>query len=302
MLHILSAVYSTPWAITDTAWSAMTAVLERWALGIRLDAAGIEAAIGNAPAEAAQRRAAAVSATGDGVQVIPIYGVMTHRAVNATQVSRSLTASEAVAAQVRAAAADPQVGTIVLDIDSPGGAVAGTAELADVVYQARAIKPVIAVANSEAASAAYWVASQASEIVVTPSGMVGSIGVRLPYTDESEADAKAGIRREYLSYGRFKSEGMGGPLSAETRQYLQGMVDSYGNAFTRAVAKGRGLPVDVVRGEAFGEGRMKLASDAVASGMADRIGTLDDVIAKARKPRRGMSSTAAQRQIEILET
>ncbi len=302
MLRLLSAFYSQPWAVTDEAWTAMEGVLVRWSSGVRLDALQIAEAVGDAPEAAVQRRAQAQAASGGGVQVVPIYGVMTHRAYAANNASRPLTSTEAVAAQIRQAMASDEVGTIVLDIDSPGGSVSGTAELADVVAAARAVKPVIAVANAEAASAAYWVASQASEIVVTPSGMVGSIGVRMPYTDDSEAQAREGIKREYISYGKYKSEGMSGPLSDETRGYLQSMVDAYGNAFTRAVAKGRGVPVDVVRGPQFGEGRMRLASDAVASGMADRIGTLDEVIAKALRVRRGMSSAAAQRQITILET
>lgn len=302
MLRLLSAFYSQPWAVTDEAWTAMEGVLVRWSAGVRLDALQIAEAVGDAPEAAVQRRAQAQAASGGGVQVVPIYGVMTHRAYAANKLSRPLTSTEAVAAQIRQAMASDEVGTIVLDIDSPGGSVSGTAELADVVAAARAVKPVIAVANAEAASAAYWVASQASEVVVTPSGMVGSIGVRMPYTDDSEAQAREGIKREYISYGKYKSEGMSGPLSDETRGYLQSMVDAYGNAFTRAVAKGRGVPVDVVRGPQFGEGRMKLATDAVASGMADRIGTLEEVIAKARRVRRGMSSAAAQRQITILET
>lgn len=304
MHRLLTAFYSTPWAITDEAYLAAEMLLQRWTMGTRLDAEQIDAAIGNAPQIAAARVDRAAAASGGGIQVIPIYGVMAHRAYAVANTSRPLTSTEAVANAVRAAAADSSVGTIVLDLDSPGGSVSGTAELADTVAAARAAKPVIAVANSEAASAAYWVASQASEIVVTPSGMVGSIGVRMPYVDTTEKDAKAGVKVEYISYGKYKSEGMSGPLQEETRAYLQSMVDAYGAEFTRAVARGRGVPVETVRGAAFGEGRMKTAKDAVASGMADRIATLDEVIAELRKPKRRptMSSAQAHRDIQILET
>ncbi|MEY5099969.1 MAG: hypothetical protein RJA36_2688 [Pseudomonadota bacterium] len=304
MHRLLTAFYAAPWAMTDEAFSAAEMLLQRWAAGVRLSNDQIEAAVGGAPEAAAARRAQMQEASGGGVQIIPIYGVMAHRAYAVANTSRPLTSTEAIASAVRAAAADPNVGTIVLDVDSPGGSVSGTNELADTVAAARTVKPVIAVANSEAASAAYWVAAQASEIVVTPSGMVGSIGVRMPYVDTTEKDAKAGIKTEFISYGKYKSEGMSGPLTDETRAYLQQMVDAYGAQFTRAVAKGRGVPVDVVRGPAFGEGRMKVAADAVASGMADRIGTLEDVIAEARKPKRRptMTSARAARDIQILET
>lgn len=303
MHRILTAFYSTPWAITDEAYLAAEMLLQRWSMGTRLDSEQIEAAIGNAPEMAAARADRAASASGGGIQVIPLYGVMAHRAYAVANTSRPLTSTEAVAHAVRMAAADSSVGSIVLDIDSPGGSVSGTSELADTVAAARSVKPVIAVANSEAASAAYWVAAQASEIVVTPSGMVGSIGVRMPYVDTTEKDAKAGVKVEYISYGKYKSEGMSGPLNEETRAYLQSMVDAYGAEFTRAVAKGRGIPVETVRGEAFGQGRMKTARDAVASGMADRIGTLEEVIADLRKPKRKpMNAALAQRDIQILET
>jgi len=300
-MHLLTAFYRSAWALTDEAFAAVDHVLHRWGAGVKLTALEIAEAVGQAPEIAAYRRAQAASASGGGVQVIPLYGILTHRAYSVAQSSTPVTSTEAVGRAVQAAAADPAVGTIVLDIDSPGGAVNGTMELADIVSEAAKKKPVIAVANAEAASAAYWVASQASEVVVTPSGMVGSIGVRMIYTDTSAKDSQEGISREVLSYGKYKSEGIVGPLSEDTRAYLLGMLETYGRAFEAAVARGRGVPIDTVRSEAFGQGRMKLARDAVASGMADRVATLDEVIEGARKARRGMSVAQAQRRIQILE-
>ena len=85
--------------------------------------------------------------------------------------------TEAFGAAFDRAAADSSIGAIVLNIDSPGGSVYGVEELADKIYKARGTKPVYAVANSLAASAAYWIGSAASQLYVTPSGEVGSIGV-----------------------------------------------------------------------------------------------------------------------------
>jgi signal peptide peptidase SppA len=307
MYRVLQAFYATAWALDPTIHALMCQVLDRWATGVRLGADEIAAAVGSAPQgpAAIQARREAASQASGGVAVIPVYGVLTHRAYAAANVSTPLTSTEALAEQFRAAIANSDVGSIVLDVDSPGGSVNGVQELGEVILQARGTKPVIAVANATAASGAYWIASQADEIVVTPSGAVGSIGVILQHVDASAAYEKVGVRKTIITAGRYKAEGADtGPLSDEASMYLQGLVDTHYTAFTKAVAKGRGAPIDTVRGPAYGEGRMRLAKAAVDSGMADRVDTLDNVIAKlARAPRRAaaMSASAAAARIAIIE-
>lgn len=304
LLRLLTAFYSTPWALDPATLAIIAGVIERWSFGTRLSEAEIAAAVGSAPEAAAQRRAAAASAGGGSVAVIPVYGVLAHRHHEVMNSSRPLTSTEHLANLVRAAAADSQVGAILLDVDSPGGSVFGVQELGEVIHAAKQSKPVVAVANGTAASGAYWIASQADEIVVTPSGMVGSIGVIVPHTDMSGAYEKAGVKRTYITAGKFKAEGNDtGPLDDEARANLQGMVDQYMTAFTKAVARGRKVGVDVVRGPAFGEGRMKLAKDAVESGMADRVDTFENTLARWAKPKRGagMSALQAGRVIQTLE-
>lgn len=307
MIHLLAAFYSTPWALAPDVFAAAETILLRWAEGTRLSAEQVAAAIGDAPEAAAARRSAAQAASGRGVAVLPVYGVLAHRAYAVANTSRPLTSTEALAAQFRAAAADPEVGTIIMDVDSPGGSVFGVQELGDVLADIRehSGKKLVAVANNTAASGGYWIASQAHELVVTPSGMVGSIGVIVPHSDTSAMKERLGVRTEYITAGRYKSEGHAdGPLTDDHRAHLQGMVDAYYGAFTKAVAKGRGVPVSTVRGEAFGEGRMRLASEAVTAGMADRVGTLDDTIARyasGRASRAGMRAEMADRDIQILE-
>lgn len=307
MIHLLAAFYSTPWALAPDVFAAAETILLRWAEGARLSAEQVAAAIGDAPEAAAARRSAAQAASGRGVAVVPVYGVLAHRAYAVANTSRPLTSTEALAAQFRAAAADPEVGTIIMDVDSPGGSVFGVQELGDVLAEIRehSGKKLVAVANNTAASGGYWIASQAHELVVTPSGMVGSIGVIVPHSDTSAMKERLGVRTEYITAGRYKSEAHAdGPLTDDHRAYLQGMVDAYYGAFTKAVAKGRGVPVSTVRGEAFGEGRMRLASEAVTAGMADRVGTLDDTIARyasGRASRAGMRAEMADRDIQILE-
>lgn len=305
MLHLLATFRSMPWAVEPAVMQLMCSVVDRWASGVRLSAEDIAAAIGDSPEAAAQRRSHAAGMSGRGVQVVPVYGILAHRAYAVQNTSKPLTSTEALAQQFRAAAADPEVGTIVMDIDSPGGSVFGVQELADTLASIRGSgKRLVAVANNTAASGAYWIASQADEVVITPSGMVGSIGVIVPHQDASAMKERIGVKQEFITYGKYKAEGHdSGPLTDEHRAHLQSMVDSYGAAFTKAVAKGRGLPVETVRGPAFGEGRMRLAKEAVSAGMADSIGTLEQTIerlARAR-PAVGMRASTADRDIQILE-
>ena len=177
----------------------------------------------------------------------------------------------------RSALADPDIGSIIIDIDSPGGQVDGLTEAAAEIRAGREQKPVITVAST-AASAAYWLGSQASEFVVTPSGWVGSIGVRSAHEDMSGYYEQKGIKVTEISAGKYKTEGSPfGPLTEETRAYFQGIVDGHNAMFLADIAKGRNVPIETVR-SGYGEGRMLLAKDAKKAGMVDRIDTLDGVI------------------------
>lgn len=210
-------------------------------------------------------------------------------------------------ANLRAAVADESVGGIVLDIDSPGGSTDQVTETAAEIRAARQIKPVVAVANSKAASAAYWLAAQADELVVTPSGQVGSIGVYGVHQDLTGALANEGITATLISAGKYKTEGNPlEPLTDEAREAFQALVNDVYGMFVADVAKGRGVTAASVR-DGFGQGRMVTAKSAVTDGMADRVDTLDNVIARmARRPggtpRRSTSANELQPLIEAAET
>jgi len=191
---------------------------------------------------------------------------------------------------------------VVLDVDSPGGAVNGVEELADEMLRARGQKPVVAVANTLAASAAYWIATAADEVVVTPSGEVGSIGVFAVHEDFSAALEAAGIRVSLVSAGKYKMEGNPyEPLGDEGRAALQERVDDYYGMFVGAVARGRGVAAKDVR-EGFGQGRLVGARQAVELGMADRVATLDETLDRVarrvagNRSRRGALSLEARRR------
>lgn len=303
-MSLLAEFYRTVWALDPATFQAMDMVIHRWASGVKLSPEEISLAVGTGPQVAAERRAAAQAASGAGVAVLPVYGVLTPRAYNAQGVSTQLTSTEIVASQLRALVRDPNVAAIVMDFDTPGGNAQGVQELGDVIFSLRGDKPIVAMVNPTAASGGYWAASQCDEIVVTPSGWVGSIGAVMAHDDMSAAMEKAGIKRTYVFSGKNKVEGnSAGPLTPETQAYLQQLTDAAYSSFTRMVARGRKVGVDVVRSEAWGQGRMVLASDAVAAGMADRIDTFENTIARLGKPqgrRAAMTASTAQAQLDVL--
>lgn len=223
------------------------------------------------------------------VAVLPVVGVISQRMNLMTAISGG-SSTELLGREFDALVADGSVDAIVLDVDSPGGNYYGTPELASKIMAARGSKPIVAVANSMAASAAYWIASACDEVVVTPSGDVGSIGVLAVHTDVSGFNEQVGVKHEYVTYGRHKAEGNSdNPLSADTREYLQQQVDAAGRTFDKAVAAHRGTTAKAVH-DTFGQGRMFNAKDAIGLGMADRIGTLEseiDRLASAQRVRRG---------------
>ena len=291
--RFLAWARSTPWALLPEVYDTMAAVLDRWARG----EVASPAVLDQVRADASDRRGrrAAGASVGGGVAVLPLYGVISQRGNALDDISGpGSTSTQMFTKTLREAVADESVGSIVLDVDSPGGSVYGIEELADEVYRARSKKPVIAVANSLAASAALWVSSQASELYVTPSGELGSIGVIVAHSDWSQANDKAGVKVTYITAGKYKAEmNPNEPLSEDARDYEQSRVDDYFASFTRGVARGRNVSVATVRGESWGEGRVLGAKQAVAVKMADGIRTFDDVIGRARQLAKAPSAAPA---------
>jgi signal peptide peptidase SppA len=190
------------------------------------------------------------------------------------------TSTEVLTKQIRAALADPAVTSIALNIDSPGGTVFGIPELAAEIARARGQKPVVAVVNPMAASGAYWLAAQAGEIVSTPSGTAGSIGVFMAHDDISAWQAQQGIKTTMIHAGKYKTEGnQFEPLTADAIVHFQGQVDELYSMFIKAISSGRGVTQKAAR-EDMGQGRMLLAGDAMKSGMIDRIGTLEETLVR----------------------
>lgn len=210
-----------------------------------------------------------------------------------------MTGTDALSAQIRQAIDSPQIAKILLDIDSPGGSVYGIQELAAEIRQARQQKPVYAIANSLAASAAYWLGSQATQFSVTPGGEVGSIGVYSTHQYIGEALKKQGIETTLLSAGEFKTEGNPfEPLGEEARAYQQKRIDDYYLAFIDAVAQGRHVTADYVK-ESMGKGRVMGADDALALGMVDRIISFNDLVKELQTPGKPSRNRRAMAEREL---
>lgn len=271
----IAHVMRHPWAILPEKLAMISELVRERAAGHKPSDEEIAARL-NAETE----RCVMPAARSDGaVAVIPIHGVVAHRA-DSFDASSGGTSTELIGRLLQRAVADDSIKGIVLDISSPGGSVEGVPELARQIAQATAVKPVVAHVNALGASAAYWLASQASELVITPSGMAGSIGVFMILIDESEALANEGIKINAISAGDYKLEGAPWePLSDEARAHYQSQVDAVYRDFVSSVSRGRGVTTSDVKKQ-FGQGRMYDAKEALARGMVDRIATFDDTLAR----------------------
>jgi capsid assembly protease len=271
---LLAEALRTAWAIEPKAGQMMIDVLTRHARGEIAPEHALEAAKA-ARDERATRRQPAIK--GRGIMVLPLCGVIVPKANLITEYSGG-TSCQLFSAALRDALADEAVAQILIDIDSPGGSVAGVQELASEIMQARTQKPVLGIANYQAASAAYWLGACCNELYVSPSGEVGSIGVWTAHQDVSQAMENEGVKTTLISAGKYKTEGNPfSPLDNEAKDFIQDSVNSYYRSFVAAVARGRGVSVDKAR-NGMGQGRMLTAEAAKAEGMVDGITTIGALV------------------------
>lgn len=270
--HVLSFALEQPWALTRPMVSVIAGVLARHVAGVDVDRAEIEAAL-------VQRKNLPQPRAGS-IAILPVYGVIGPRMNLMSEMSGGTT-YEKLTSQLRAAVADKSIKTIVLDVDSPGGTVAGNTEFAREVMQARTKKPIVAVAQYTMGSAAYRIGAAATEIVAAPSAQVGSIGVFNLHNDLSAALEQLGVKRTYISAGDGKVDGNEtGPLSKDAAARLQGQVDQAYGTFVSDVVKGRGAGMTSDRVKKEWKAHVYSAADALALGMIDSIATLDDTLAR----------------------
>jgi capsid assembly protease len=267
---IVRSVHETPWAILPEKFDTICEFLRLRGEGQVFTAEEIKSRIGTKPKPAA----------GNGqVSVLNVFGVVAQRLSMMEEISGGIS-TEQIAKAFDLALADGNVGTIILRIDSPGGSVFGVQELAAKIFAARKMKRIIAVVDSMACSAAYWIASACEEIVIAPSGMTGSIGVLMAHRSVAGWEDKKGLKTTIARLPEFKAEGAEGEtLSAAAIEHRNRMVATYYESFVAAVSQYRGVSAAKVKSD-YGQGRVLLAQEAKAAGVVDRIATFESVLSE----------------------
>ena len=208
--HIASRVLDTPLVIGQAKLEAILAVIGP-RIGVEAPAPGMlgvsnreglpEPTVMNGDG----RRRGAYLVTSESIAVIPVFGTLVKRA-GAIEAASGLTSYGHLEEQILDAAIDPAVRAILLEVDSPGGEAAGVFDLSDLVYEARSLKPVWAVADEEAFSGAYAIASAAERLIVPRTGGLGSIGVVAVHVDRSARDAMEGFLTTTVYAGARKND------------------------------------------------------------------------------------------------
>lgn len=268
-------VLNSPWAIAPNRLLEIHGVYAAHLRGESIDIAAVEQRLGRPLAN--EHRSYEVR---DGVAILPVEGVIAKRMNLFTQISGGVS-TQLLQRELGAALDDPDVHSIVLQVDSPGGTVDGTQTLANAVLAARDRKPIVTLASGTMASAAYWIGSAAkAAYIVDGTTAVGSIGVVTSHTDVSGAEAARGVKTTEISAGKYKRvASQYAPLSEEGRQSIQDQLDYLYSLFVGAVAQHRGVSEEQVLAD-MADGRVFVGQLAVDAGLVDGIITLDDLVAK----------------------
>jgi signal peptide peptidase SppA len=277
-VKVLTKIRETPWLITQEGLEVILGIVnERLANG-KLTDEEIQARLGMpGSGESSLNKNGNSNGYSQNIGVLPLQGPLFGKANLMTEMSGA-TSLEMFRQDFRTMMADPGITDIILEIDSPGGTSELVQEVGDEIFAARGVKPVYALADTTAGSAAYWLASQADKLYATSSGMVGSIGAYTVHEDQSGHDEQQGRHYTYVSAGEYKTEGNPHqPLSDEGREYRQEVIDELYGDFVSAVSKGRNKSGGEVMSD-FGGGRMLTSKSALAAGMIDGIMSMDDLV------------------------
>jgi signal peptide peptidase SppA len=213
----------------------------------------------------------------DNVAILPIQGPIMRHANLFSSVSGA-TSLELVAKDFNEALNNPSINAIVLNVDSPGGAVNGVNEFSNMVHAARGKKPIVAYVSGVGASAAYWIASAADEIIADATASLGSIGVISVMQDDRQAKAQKGIQEIQIVSSQSPKK-RPDITTEEGRADVQSMVNTIASVFVGTVARNRGVTDSVVVSD-FGQGGLLVGADAVKAGLVDRLGSFESVIAR----------------------
>jgi capsid assembly protease len=222
----------------------------------------------------------------NGVAIVSIVGSLVNRGAW-IGANSGLVSYEGIGAQIREAANDPAVHSVILDIDTGGGEAGGITTVAAQIAELAKSKRVVAVVNDAACSGGYWIASAANEIVVSETSVVGSIGVLMLHVNRAGELQQKGWAPTFIYAGAHKVDGNSlGPLPDSVRADVQSTIDDLYDRFIAGVATGRGPRLSEDQARAT-EARVFHGQAAIAAGLADRFGTFEGVLAELQSRRAG---------------
>ena len=280
MIRILSRIKSQPWACTPEVMETIMDIANRQNLSPEAVAKEIGRPLRNSY-DVEMR---------DSVGILPMQGPLIRYATMFSQISGA-TSYDMLAQDFARMVNDPNVTAIVLNIDSPGGEANGVSEFADQIAAARGTKPIVAYVGGMGASAAYWLAAAADEIVISDTAVLGSIGTIMSVTDTKEKDAKAGVKTYTIVSSQSPHKALDAS-SEEGSSRLQVMVDSLSDVFIAKVAANRGVAPETVMQD-FGQGGVFVGQAAVTAGLADRVGSFEGLLAELQNPAFSTAQTQA---------
>lgn len=289
----LSDIVNGPWAITPEMLLEIQSIYSVHLRGESIDLAAVAAKIGRP-----LNNNRTITSRQQGVTVIDIQGPIAKKMNLLTDISGGCS-SQLVMAAFNQALDDTDVKGIILNIDSPGGTVDGTGELADLIYQSRGKKPIICFSDGMIASAAYWIASACDKIFISgDTNPVGSIGVVAAHRDYSGLETQRGVKTTEISAGKYKRvSSQYEPLSADGRSEIQSKVDYLYTVFVDAVARYRRVSTKRVLSD-MADGRIFIGKQAIKAGLADGVSTLPAIVESMQK--RPAKAAAATRPVQAM--
>lgn len=290
---VIRTVLNEPWVIRPEKLEAIASLLDERDLGIDVDEAVVQERIG------IDGRSAEAAKDMDGIRILDVFGVLAPRMNMMMRVSGG-TSTQLLSKQIAEAAKDDSVKTVIMRIDSPGGAVSFTPETATAIRNLAKVKRVVSSAENNIHSGAYWIGS-AAELYASESTGVGNVGVYTIAVNTKEATDKAGVKYRVFRAGEFKA--MLNPHEDWTEAQIeneQSRIDGVYHSFVSAVAEHRGLSAETVRSD-FGKGSYFFATEAKNRGMIDGVATFEEVLSRERDRLTSKSSVFISEERESMK-
>jgi signal peptide peptidase SppA len=289
-------VLTSPWAIQPQKLSEIKSIYQAHFHGEKIDWNAMKAQFGMILGGEEEKYQVI-----NGVAVIPVQGPLS-KGSSLMSFLFGGGSMRGIGENIKAALADTMVNTIILDVDSPGGTVDGSEELAELIYQSRGIKPIKAYTDGDMMSGAYWIASAADEIFISgDTTMVGSVGVVGTHVDQSEWEKSMGEKWTEITSGPYKrAVSYHKPLDEKGTQYMQEQIDYLARVFTET-ALIRNRKMDEKQAAAVSEARIYIGKQAIEAGLVDGVSSMTELIGKYSNPQAAIRDKI-QRHLQAIQS